>query len=67
VLHTPVNKWLDPMKVAPSTEGASLVSATPLREGTGGGVLVTVGVWISGAVIEITLVFDSTAQRSLGK
>ena len=29
VLRTPVNEWLDPMKEAPSNEGASLVSETP--------------------------------------
>ena len=29
VLRTPVNEWLDPMKEAPSFEGAFLVSATP--------------------------------------
>jgi len=33
------NEWLDPMKEAPSNEGAFLVSAVPHREGTGGGVL----------------------------
>ena len=29
VLRTPVNERLDPMKEAPSFEGASLVSGTP--------------------------------------
>jgi len=46
VLRTPVNEWLDPMKEAPSFEGAFLVSATPpigkapgRGTGEGGGVL----------------------------
>ena len=29
MLRTPVNEWLDPMKEAPSVEGAFLVSETP--------------------------------------
>jgi len=29
VLRTPVNRWLDPMKEAPSFEVAFLVSSTP--------------------------------------
>ena len=38
VLPTPVNEWLDPMKEAPSNEGAFLVSAAPPnREGIGAG------------------------------
>jgi len=55
------------MKEAPSFEGAFLVSTTPASGRHPGWVLVTVGVWLAGAVIEITLDFDSTDQRSLGK
>ena len=46
VLRTPVNEWLDPMKEAPSNEGAFLVSETPSSgrhrgpgTGDGGGVV----------------------------
>jgi len=43
--RTPANEWLGPMKEAPSFEGAFLFQVHPHREGTGGGVLVTVGAW----------------------
>ena len=47
VLRTPVNEWLDPMREAPSFEGASLVSETPpsgSHRGWG-----TLRVWVSAA------------------
>ena len=36
------------MKEAPSNEGAFLFQRHPHREAIGGGVLVTVGVWLAG-------------------
>jgi len=44
MLRTPVNEWLDPMKEAPSFEGAFLVSAIPHREGIGAGYLEGMGI-----------------------
>ena len=54
VLRTPVNESLD-LKEAPSFEGAFLFQRHPHREVTGGGVLVTVGVCLQGAVAVLTL------------
>jgi len=46
--YTPAIGRLDPMKEAPSNEGAFLVSATPPSGSLGGGILVMVGAWSSG-------------------
>jgi hypothetical protein len=47
VLRTPVNEWLDPMKEAPSFEGASFVSETPpIGEVSGVGYLEGMGMLI---------------------
>ena len=54
VLRTPVNESLD-LKEAPSNEGAFLFQRHPHREGTGGGVLVTVGVCPSGPMAVLIL------------
>ena len=42
MLRTPVNEWLDPKKEAPRSRGLFLFQRHPHREGTGGGVLLTV-------------------------
>jgi hypothetical protein len=49
------NEWLNPMKEAPSVEGLLLFQRHPHLEGTGGGVLVTVGAWLAGPKAVVTL------------